>query len=120
MPKPLALIIEDDLQLNKIFALTLRVDFQTESYMDGTEALNRLSEIVPQLVILDINLPGTSGTEILAHIRADARLEKTRVIVASANERLAEDLYDKADLVLLKPVSPKQLAQLAARYKPSP
>ena len=119
MSKPLAIIIEDDPQLNKIFSISLRNEFEVESCFDGDEALKRLAEVAPDLVVLDINLPGASGVDILTKIRADARLTKTRVIVSSANERIAEELEEKADLVLLKPVSPRQLTDLAARFKPS-
>lgn len=118
MTKPLAFIVEDDPQLNKIFLIALQKDFEVESCFDGGEAITRLSEIVPDIVILDINLPNVSGVEILAHIRADKRLEKTRVIICSANARTAEDLEAKADLVLIKPVSPRQLSDLASRFKP--
>jgi len=70
---------------------------------------------VPQIVVLDLNLPGISGADILAHIRADKRLSKTHVILATADERQAETLTDDADIVLLKPVSPTQLRELALR-----
>jgi len=118
MIKPLAFIVEDDPQLNKIFSVALRTDFDIESYLDGGEALARLAEIIPDVVVLDINLPGASGVEILSHIRADKRLAKTKVIISSANERIAEELEEKADLVLLKPVSPRQLSELASRFRP--
>ena len=118
MTNPLAIIIEDDPQLNKIFSISLRNEFDVESCVDGSEALKRLTEIVPDVVVLDINLPGASGVDILIQIRADARLAKTKVIISSANERIAEELEEKADLVLLKPVSPRQLSELATRFKP--
>lgn len=118
MTKPLAFVVEDDPQLNKIFAISLRKDFEVESCFDGDEALARLGQIVPDVVVLDINLPGASGVEILARIRADARLSATKVIISSANERIAEELEEQADLVLLKPVSPRQLSELALRFKP--
>ncbi|MDD2922467.1 MAG: response regulator [Anaerolineales bacterium] len=115
MTKPLALIVEDDPQLSQIFTLTLCELFETESITDGSLALTRLLEVVPHLVVLDINLPGASGAQILHFIRADARLNTTRVILATANIRQAEDLQDEADIVLLKPVSIGQLRDLAER-----
>jgi len=118
MAKPLAFIIEDDPQLNKIYSIALHGEFEIETFMDGDEALARLAESVPDVVALDINLPGASGVEILDYIRADKRLAKTKVIISSANERTAEELEDKADLVLLKPVSPMQLRELAGRLIP--
>jgi CheY-like chemotaxis protein len=117
MIKQLALIVEDDAQLSEIFTFTLSNLFETEAIMDGAQALKRLSEVVPHLVVLDINLPGASGKEILHSIRADARLEATRVILATANPIQAEELQDKADIVLLKPISPAQLRGFAERLK---
>jgi DNA-binding response OmpR family regulator len=117
MTKPLVLIVEDDPQLSRIFTLTLSESFETETVTDGAQALIRLSEVVPHLVVLDINLPGASGAQILHSIRADARFEKTRVILATADSRQAEQLQDKADIVLLKPISVTQLRELANRLK---
>jgi CheY-like chemotaxis protein len=57
------------------------------------------------------------GKEILAKLRADERFRNTRVILATADERQAETLRETADIVLLKPVSPAQLRELANRIK---
>lgn len=115
MAKPLVMIIEDDPTLNEIFTITLTGDFNTETYSEGGTALARLEEVIPELVVLDLHLPGAPGREILAKIRADGRLSKTRVILATADERQADVLYDRADMVLLKPISPGQLKDLARR-----
>jgi DNA-binding response OmpR family regulator len=115
MAKPLVMIIEDDPTLNQIFTITLTNDFEPETYSEGGTALARLAEIVPSLVVLDLNLPGKPGREILAKVRADERLSKTRIILATADERQADALYDQADMVLLKPISPSQLKDLARR-----
>lgn len=116
--KPFAVIIEDDPQLNEIMALTLEADFVIETYSDGTSGWKRLGDMVPHVVVLDLNLPGMSGKEILTALRADARFKHTRVIITTADERQAEFLRDKADITLLKPVSPGQLRELAKRLKP--
>jgi two-component system, cell cycle response regulator DivK len=117
MTKPLAFVVEDDPQLSRIFTITLSEAFETEAITDGTQAMMRLSEVVPHLVVLDINLPGVSGAKILHSIRADARLAATRVILATASPRQADELQDKADIVLLKPVSISQLRDFANRLK---
>jgi adenylate cyclase len=117
MSKPLALIIEDDPQLNEIMALTLEADFEIHACADGTTGWNQLSQMTPALVVLDLHLPGTSGREILQRIRTEERLHGIRVIITSADERQAETLTNEADIVLLKPVSPAQLRQLAGRLK---
>jgi DNA-binding response OmpR family regulator len=117
MTKPLVLIVEDDPQLSQIFTLTLNESFETESITDGDQALERLSEVVPNLVVLDINLPGASGVKILHFIRADSRFNSTRVIIATADSRQADLLNDKADIILLKPISIIQLRDLADRLR---
>jgi DNA-binding response OmpR family regulator len=117
MTKPLAIIIEDDPQLNTIMSITLQTDFEIETCADGDAGLKRLKQIVPKVVVLDLNLPGASGREILQSIRADKRLSNTRVILTTADERQAETLQEEADIVLLKPVSPAQLRELALRLR---
>jgi two-component system response regulator MtrA len=117
MTKPLAFVVEDDPQLSQIFTLTLSESFETETITDGAQALVRLSEVVPHLVVLDIHLPGADGAQILHAIRADSRFDATRVILATADARQSEELQDKADIVLLKPISIKQLRDLANRLK---
>jgi DNA-binding response OmpR family regulator len=115
MTSPLAMIIEDDPRQNQIFTITLAKHFTTEAFTDGAEALRRLAACVPALVVLDLHLPGAMGAEILSKIRADSRLVSTCIIMATADERQAEMLSDQADVVLLKPVSPTQLRELALR-----
>ena len=77
MPKPLALIIEDDTNLSRIFSLALQTDFETEIYGDGSTAFMRLANAEPTVVVLDLNLPGLQGKDILADIRANRRLANT-------------------------------------------
>jgi DNA-binding response OmpR family regulator len=117
MNKPLAFVVEDDPHLSQIFTITLSELFGVETITDGAQALARLSETVPNLVVLDINLPGASGAQILHSIRADSRFASTRVILATADPRQAYDLQDKADIVLLKPISIMQLRDLSERLK---
>ncbi|MBI5823752.1 MAG: response regulator [Chloroflexi bacterium] len=117
MTDPLAIIIEDDPQLSHIFCVTLQNDFHVEPILDGTEALIRLSQVIPRLILLDLNLPGVSGTDLLASIRSDARLKETTIILCTADNRQANAIQEQADYVLLKPVSPVQLRQLASRLR---
>ncbi len=119
MTNPLALIIEDDQKLATIFAEALKtVDFETEIIEDGSTALIRVAETTPAIIVLDLHLPNVSGRDVLHHIRTNSRLTKTRVILATADSLLAENLRTEADLVLLKPISFGQLRDLAARFRP--
>ena len=115
MADPLALIIEDDYDLSIIFAEALQAaGFETQIVRAGDTALMWLSSTTPKVVVLDLHLPRVAGTNILREIRDNERLAETRIIVTTADARLAETLREKADLVLLKPISFSQLRDLAA------
>ena len=114
-----AMIIEDNEDLAIIFAEALQAaGLQTGIVQDGETALQQLEDSVPDIIILDLHLPYVSGEEILTRIRADERFAETRVIIATADPRMAEMLKDRADLVMLKPISFGQLRDLAARLTP--
>jgi DNA-binding response OmpR family regulator len=116
MKKPLALIVEDDMYLNQIYAKALAGEFETEIASDGSTALMRLAQIIPAVIILDLNLPGLGGKDILADIRSNPNLTQTHVILCTADSHQAAYLQEQADIVMLKPVSPSQLRQIATRF----
>lgn len=116
MKEKFALIIEDDEDIATISSEALKAGgFQTEIIYDGIIAQQRLTEVCPDVVILDLNLPHVDGNQLLNQIRTDARLEKTRVLVVTADAGMADMLDYEADLVLLKPVSFVHLSTMAQR-----
>lgn len=113
---PLGLIVEDEFDLAAIFARALQAaGYITEVVQSGNAALDWLATQVPDLVVLDLNLPRVPGMEILRRIRADGRLAGVKVIVATAYPHLADAVRDNADYVLPKPVSFSTLHDLATR-----
>ena len=116
-----ALIIEDNESLGTIYQMALQeAFFDSECVLDGKQALDRLKEVVPDLIILDMNLPRVSGHYILKAIRADSRLANTYVIIATANSPMAEALQPQLsdmDTILIKPVSPSELRNLAMQIQ---
>ncbi|MGD2104292.1 MAG: response regulator [Anaerolineae bacterium] len=119
MNDQLAMIIEDNEDLAIIFAEALQAaGFETNIVKDGDAAVASLQTSVPRIIILDLHLPHLSGEQILNQIRDDPRFADARVIIATADPRMADMLKDEADLVLLKPISFGQLRDLAARLAP--
>jgi CheY-like chemotaxis protein len=115
--KPLALIIEDNYDQNEVFTKALeKAGYETESIADGGVAQMRLGEVVPDMIILDLHIPNVNGSQLLRQIRSDRRLDGARVIIATADAAQASALHSQVDLVLLKPISYTQLAQLTERY----
>ncbi|MGC9468676.1 MAG: response regulator [Anaerolineae bacterium] len=119
MSKPYGLVIEDNPDLATIFCEALQAaEFETRIIDDGQEALEYLATARPDLIVLDLHLPHTSGDTILREIRSNERLAGIRVVIATADPQMAESLDKDSDLVLLKPVSFNQLRDLAARLAP--
>jgi CheY-like chemotaxis protein len=113
--RPLAFIIEDDPQLVTIFATAMEVaGYRTETAEDGREALEKLATLEPDVIMLDVHLPHIAGDDVLRHIRADERLKDTKVVLSTADSRIAAQLREEASLVLLKPVSFKELIELVS------
>ncbi len=113
---PLALVIEDDEDLSFIFAEAMRAaGFEPEIVRDGQVAMDRLAEVNPSVVVLDLHLPHVAGTDILKKIRAMPHLKGVRVVVATADARLAEQTDKQADFVLIKPISFSLLRDLTSR-----
>jgi two-component system repressor protein LuxO len=113
----LILIVEDDENLANAFAYILD-EFDVKVCYDGSEAMTWLETEtnIPKVVLLDLNLPGVPGSEILDYIRSQERMAKTRVFLASADHLLSGVLREKADLVLQKPVGASQLKQLVEKF----
>jgi DNA-binding response OmpR family regulator len=116
--QPLALIIEDEDQLADIFAQAIKLaGFETQTIANGQKAIESLANLNPAVVILDLYLPGASGDAVLAYIRSERRLEKVIVVLTTFDSLLADNLHDKCDFVLLKPVSFSQLRDLGLRLR---
>jgi diguanylate cyclase (GGDEF)-like protein len=121
MDKPFALIVEDDRDIAALFRHVLDVaGYQTEVVMHGGEAVERLQSLSPDIVLLDLNLPGVPGSVILEDMRADDRLKEIPVVVVTAHSHIADSLPVEPDLVLLKPVNLEQLSNLVQRLRNPP
>lgn len=82
---------------------------------DGDEALALARDTKPDLVLLDMMMPGRSGLDVLAELRADPELAETRVVMLTARTQAADReaaAEAGADHFLTKPFSPLQLAAL--------
>jgi CheY-like chemotaxis protein len=118
MDKPVALIVEDDRDIVALFRHVLDIaGYHTEIILNGKEAWERLEVFQPNIVLLDLQLPGMSGIEILTRMRADERLQNVPVIVITAYPVYASNLPVEPDLLLYKPVDINQLSNLVQRLQ---
>ena len=76
------LIVEDDPFLSEMYATKLAESgFKVELAEDGEKALEKIAEVKPDLVLLDIVLPKMDGFVVLKKMKKDAALKDTKVIV---------------------------------------
>ena len=116
MVNPIALVVEDEKDIARIFAKALRAaNYEVSIVYAGDEAIEWLDAHTPNLVVLDLQMPRVSGTEVLTHIRAQPQLSEVVVIIATAYPHIADSLRNEADFVLFKPVSYGELRDMAAR-----
>jgi len=111
------LIVDDDPFIRKLIATTLEdvAGFELAEAANGLEALHVSSRERPQLVFLDIDMPGMDGLEACRRLRADEATAGATIVMLTAAagelaEREAEDAG--ADLFLTKPFSPLELLRL--------
>lgn len=78
-------IVEDNADNRLLLQAILDGLYDLTEYENGSDALAGLAAALPDLVLLDISLPGMDGNEILARIRGDARLRALPVIALTAH-----------------------------------
>lgn len=104
------LIADDDLELLALIGFTLtQSGFAVVKAGDGITALRVFSQEAPDLVLLDINMPGASGFDVCARIREQSRVPVMMLTARGEEEDLVKALELGADDYLNKPFSPRTL-----------
>jgi CheY-like chemotaxis protein len=102
------LVVEDDPDLRRFYRAALTfAGFDTHIVGDGLDALRRIDNDPPALVVLDLSLPVISGLVVLQQIAASAWTRHIPVVVVTGTPEKAEG-FDVA-CVLTKPVTPDHL-----------
>ena len=95
------LVVDDDREIREALRTALEDEgFTVAVAANGAEALAKIQERRPRLVLLDLMMPIVDGWEVLDRVRADPSLDDVRVCVCSAAPDLASP---RADFVLRKP-----------------
>ncbi len=107
------LIADDEPSMRLLVRATIESDqYEVLEAGDGVEAWDMIRQHRPSVVLLDVQMPGRTGLEVLALIRSDPSLKSTRVIMLTAKALKADmdlGLTAGADLYLTKPFSPLDL-----------
>jgi DNA-binding response OmpR family regulator len=105
-----ALVVDDDLALADVVSFTLRrAGFEVVVVHDGLAALDRWQAESPDLIILDLNLPGLDGLSVCRRIRAQDDTPIIMLTVREEEDDIVKGLKLGADDYIVKPFSPRQL-----------
>src|SRR5437879_5807442 len=112
MPQTI-LVVDDDAQICRLVELNLtRAGYAVTTASDGEEALAKIGEARPDLVVLDVMMPRMDGFEALKRIKMDPGTEDLRVIMLTARAQ-DEDVFEGygrgAHWYLPKPFEPEEL-----------
>ena len=112
------LILEDNVMMRSLLQTLLELEnFQVTcpSFPLG-DAMRIFQETKPDVILMDINLPGTSGLSLLELLRATDDLKETKVIMSSGSDLKQECMDAGADSFLMKPFMPDELIHLIKTY----
>ena len=112
--KPKVLVVDDEPHIVNLIRLTLQNDFEVITANSGNEALHKAVEQAPDIITMDIMMPGMSGFEVVEELKKYEDTKEIPVIFLSAKDKLA-DMYDGLDVggddYITKPFEPQDLAK---------
>ena len=107
------LVVEDNARLLRVIAVYLeKAGFEIMTARDGDDALMRLAETIPDLIVSDIMMPGTDGFAFAANVRGNARTDLIPIIFLTAKDRREDRIAGfraGIDAYLVKPFEPEEL-----------
>ena len=116
------LVVDDDTALAEMIGIVLRAEgFDISFCADGSEALEAFRTVSPDLVLLDLMLPGMDGIEVCSLIREESGIPIIMLTARSDTSDVVKGLESGADDYVVKPFNPKELvARIRTRLRPTP
>jgi chemosensory pili system protein ChpA (sensor histidine kinase/response regulator) len=117
---PTVMVVDDSLTVRKITSrLLTREGYQVILAKDGVDALEQLIDVMPDVVLSDIEMPRMDGFDLLRNIRADQRLKELPVIMITSRTAEKHRNYAMeigANHYLGKPFDEDELLRLVSSY----
>jgi DNA-binding response OmpR family regulator len=115
---PLILVVDDDADIRELVALRLsRSSYRVETAASGAEAFDRAVELRPDLIVLDVNMPGQDGFETSSRLRQHPATSHIPVVFLTARAQEADVVTGYAhggDGYIRKPFDPGELVARVA------
>jgi len=111
--KPVILVVEDHVDVRKYICEPLKADYTVIEAADGKEGIEKAREIIPDLIVSDIMMPGVDGYELCSEIKRDIKTSHVPIILLTAKASevsIIQGLETGADDYITKPFNSKILA----------
>jgi twitching motility two-component system response regulator PilH len=109
MTKTHILLVDDDIQLAEIFKMSLEIHgYELSTAHDGHAALEKVSASLPDVIILDVMLPGINGHDVCRTLKSNIKTKHIPIILYSSLETNVQ-IEVGADAYMHKPVEVKDL-----------
>jgi two-component system response regulator MtrA len=114
------LVVDDDTAISEMIGIVLRGEgYEPQFAADGAEALDLFRSTRPDLVLLDLMLPGIDGIQVCAAIRAESGVPIIMLTAKGETTDVVKGLESGADDYVVKPFNPKELvARIRTRLRP--
>jgi excisionase family DNA binding protein len=111
------LIVDDDQEIIDLLKAYLerQAPYEISTAADGITALIEVGRVKPDLLVLDIMIPGVDGVEVCRRIKADSSNKTAIIAISGTTERQSQVLEAGADAFMLKPVDMDKLHEEARR-----
>jgi len=104
------LVVEDEERMVRFIRLNLEYDgFQVSEALKGMEAINKIRNVMPDLILLDVMLPDINGFEVLSMIREISNVPVIMLTAKGEEDDRVRGLEMGADDYITKPFSPREL-----------
>lgn len=106
------MLLEDDFTMLSLLQTLLEIEgYEVFQSVEFDDAASRISEVKPDLIIMDVNLQSANGLDVLQAVRSDEGLANTLVIMSSGMDLQNECMEKGADDFILKPYMPDELVR---------
>ncbi len=121
--KNLIMLVDDEPNLRELLRQMLELGgFEVVEAEDGLEALEKLEEVVPDVMILDVMMPNLDGVSLCKRLRADSAYARLPIIMVSGktqHKAVREGLAAGANQYLCKPITVQELLQSVRSLLPA-
>lgn len=120
MTRKKVLVVDDSKTINDMVRNLLeKMGYEVDVAFDGVEALDKVKAFLPDLIVLDVNMPKMDGFRVCRLLKFDRNFRQIPIIMLTARdeeENIRIGIKTGADLYLTKPIEPEKLIEAVNKF----